>query len=69
MRRIFAAGIAAAAVELPSAGALEYVLAPGPYTVENMGSPLSANNQEHQVMFRDVSGDLHLLVYYDVEDI
>ncbi len=46
-----------------------YQLGPGPFTVEDLGSPLQANSQEHQIMFRDGSNQLHLLLYYTVAEI
>ncbi|VVC00380.1 Concanavalin A-like lectin/glucanases superfamily protein [uncultured archaeon] len=39
--------------------------APGGFTVENLGSPLQGNTQEHQVMYRTADGDRHLQLYYD----
>ena len=42
-----------------------YQLAPGPFTVQNLGSVLSANTQDRQAMFVYTNSDKHLLLYYD----
>ncbi len=69
--KIFGIGVIVVAVALfaPAArGATDCHLRSGPYEVENLGSPLAANSQRHQVMLRDAVGDLHLLLFYSVED-
>jgi hypothetical protein len=56
-----------AVVSITVANPRLYSPASGPFTIENLGSPISANTQEHQIMFRSRSTtDLHLLMYYDV---
>ena len=65
-------GIVIAILILTATGAgqaEEYELAPGPYTIENLGSPLQSNTQEHQIMFRANDGSRHLIMYYDVNEI
>lgn len=47
-----------------------YSLGTGPFVAENLGTVISANTQEKQIMFRLPSNnELHLLMYYDVDDI
>jgi hypothetical protein len=42
-----------------------YALADGPFKIENLGSIVSANTQERQVLFRlGSTGERHLLLYY-----
>lgn len=44
-----------------------YKLGQGPFVLEDLGSLVSVNTQEKQIMFRLASNnDLHLLLYYDV---
>ncbi|MBE0542919.1 MAG: hypothetical protein IH623_16355 [Verrucomicrobia bacterium] len=45
-----------------------YTLGQGPFVLEDLGSLLSANTQEKQIMFRLPNGDLHLLLYYVVTE-
>jgi len=42
-----------------------YQLGPGPFTVQNLGSVLSANTLDRQIMFADTNNDKHLILYYD----
>ncbi|MEQ1935544.1 MAG: Ig-like domain-containing protein, partial [Fimbriimonadaceae bacterium] len=45
-----------------------YTLGSGPFVVEDLGSMLSANTQEGQIMFRLPSNnETHLLLYYDLQ--
>jgi hypothetical protein len=54
-------------VEINITNQARYTLGPGPFTVENLGSVLSANTQDKQIMFRlATNNEIHLLLYYDV---
>lgn len=69
MRLIFLMiGLALAATG-PVRGDSNYRLGAGPFTIENLGSPLQANTQEQQFLFRDNNGDLRLLLYYTVTEV
>jgi len=51
-------------VQITVTNKLAYTLGSGPFVVEDLGSPLEANTQERQVMFRlTTNDDLHLLLY------
>src|SRR6185295_3950373 len=63
---VFAAVLAASSGRAASP---RYVLADGPFKLEALGSIISANTQEKQIMFRAGPGkDLHLLMFYDVPE-
>lgn len=54
-----------ALVQINITNQARYTLGPGPFTVENLGSVLSANTQDRQAMFVYTNSDKHLLLYYD----
>ena len=42
----------------------DYSLAPGPYSLENLGSLVQSNTQEHQLMQKLSNGETHLFMHY-----
>ena len=56
-------------VQLTVTNSPRYVLGGGPFKLEPLGSPISANTQEKQIMFRSgPANDLHLLLCYDIAE-
>jgi hypothetical protein len=58
-----------ALIQITVTNPLAYTLGTGPFVLEDLGSVLSANTQEKQIMFKATNDDLHLILYYYMSDL